>query len=262
MDDHDIYQHSLAMRASLRLGLRRAALVTGCSAFTLRDAENRFGLDMARARVIFNGVDLEDMGADPVDLPFDRYVLALGRVVPKKGFDLLLEAFARIASSVPNVGLVIAGDGPERGPLQQRALDLGLRKRVYLPGQLSQAEVNGVMRDAEVFVMPSRVEPFGIVALEAWRAGVPLIASSRGGAGEFVEHGVSGLVVDPSSPVALETALQSLLGSSDLRSELSRAGLRQVQRFAWPRLAGLYADLYAQVAPVALSQPSRETPSS
>ncbi len=111
MDDHKIFDTSLAMRVGLRSGLRRAAAVTGCSQFALSDAEQRFGLDDGRGRVIFNGVDLSitrtDLEAHPPPFSGQRYVVALGRVVPNKGFDLLLRAFALVAGSQPGVDLVI-----------------------------------------------------------------------------------------------------------------------------------------------------------
>jgi len=108
MDDTDIFEVSTVLRASLRSGIRRAAAVTACSAFTLADAEDRFGLARGRGLVIPNGVDLGAGGAgddSPAGTPFlpvpgdpgRRYLLALGRVVDKKGFDLLLAAFAAMA---------------------------------------------------------------------------------------------------------------------------------------------------------------------
>ena len=247
MDDHDIYDHSASLRAALRRGLKGAAAVTGCSAFVLDDAAARFGLEPTKARVIFNGVDAGQPRASRVSTPFRRYVLGVGRLVHKKGFDLLLSAFAAISRLDTDLGLVIAGDGPERGSLQQQVIDLGLDGHVWFPGSLAQSEVVGVFRHAELFVLPSRVEPFGIVVLEAWRAGVPVIASAHGGTSEFVVDGASGLVVDPLSPADLQGAMQSLLGSADLRLRLGQAGRNRVSEFTWPALAGRYLSVYANV---------------
>jgi len=248
MDDHDIYDHSVVLRTCLRAGLRQATAVTGCSAFTLKDAQARFRLDTRKAEVVYNGVDLEGNEAVPVELPFARYVLGLGRVVRKKGFDLLLDAFSRVAEAHPDVGLVIAGEGSEREPLLRRATELGLSERLHMPGRMSQAEVASVMQGAAAFVMPSRVEPFGIVVLEAWRAGVPVVVTSRGGPPEFVTHGVSGLVVDPSDPAALASALSSLLASPALRKQLALAGQGQLAGFGWPRITQRYEALYSRLA--------------
>jgi glycogen(starch) synthase len=244
MDDHDIYDRSATLRTALRLGLRRAAAVTGCSAFTLHDARDRFGLDMNKARVVFNGVDLDEPSETRVRPPFPRYVLGVGRVVPKKGFDLLVDAFSRLQHLDPAVGLVVGGAGPELERLRRDVVARGLEERVFLPGRLTRGEVVALMQHATVFAMPSRVEPFGIVALEAWRAGVPVVVTSHGGTPEFVEDGVSGLVADPRDPERLATALQSLLVSPELRERVVEGARQRLPRFEWSSLVDEYEIAY------------------
>lgn len=245
MDDHDIYDRSATLRAGLRWGLRHAQHVTGCSQFTLDDAHRRFGLDPAKSSVIFNGVDLDEVTPVPVDLPFERYVLGLGRVVHKKGFDLLLDAFARIAERHPTVGLVIAGGGAELDALRQQASDLGLADRAYFPGRLDRSQVAAATAGAEVFVMPSRVEPFGIVTLEAWRAGAPVVVTSRGGAVEYVLPPQRGLIVDPEDTGAMAETLASLLDDAAMRDRLRTAATAALPLFTWERLARCYDAVYA-----------------
>jgi len=190
-DDHGRPRHLRTVGVATNCFARRApaaAAVTGCSAFTLSDAQ-RFGLKPGQGRVIFNGVRLDEspvpeeehaQQTSAVPVPFERYVLALGRVVHKKGFDLLLKAFAELACPA-EVGLVIGGDGAALASVRALALDLGLARSVFFPGRLNRARVAELMRGAEVFVMPSRLEPFGIVVLEAWRAGTAVVATTHGG---------------------------------------------------------------------------------
>lgn len=249
MDDQEIYERSMALRTSLRIGLRSAAAVTGCSAFTLKDACNRFGLDMRKAQVVFNGVDVNEITPVPVILPFKRYILGLGRVVRKKGFDLLLDAFSLVSAKHPNVGLVIAGEGAERESLRRRALDLGLPDRLHLPGALDRGEVSATISGAEVLVMPSRVEPFGIVTLEGWRAGVPVVVTPHGGPPEFVKHGVTGLIADPFDPAGLGSALDSLLASRKLRASLARSASEALSAFSWGKIAARYEVIYSTSIP-------------
>ena len=244
MDDHDIYERSLSLRLGLRLGLRRASEVTACSGFVLDDARRRFGLPPSKGRVIFNGVDLDEVDPEPVVVPFQRFVLGVGRVVWKKGFDLLVDAFSRIAAAHPDIGLVIAGTGDAVQPLSNLAADRGLTQRVHFTGPLGRGEVVGIMRAAEMLVVPSRIEPFGIVALEAWRAGVPLVVTSRGGAAEFVDHGKEGLVVDPLDVPALADSIEALLVSPDERLRLVEGGTRRLPAFLWERLTTAYEDAY------------------
>jgi glycogen(starch) synthase len=253
MDDHDIYDESVTLRGGLRLGLRRAAGVTACSRFVLDDAERRFGLREHVGTVVPNGVDLEHHDRPvAIDLPAGRFVLALGRVVEKKGFDLLLDAFSRLAAVYPDVGLVIGGNGDARPALIEKVVALGLSERVVLPGTLGRGQVAWAMQNASIFVLPSRVEPFGIVVLEALRAGRPVVVSSRGGAGEIVNHDRDGLVVDPFDVGSLASAIARLLSDDQLSRRLGAAGALCVERFAWPRIAAQYRDIYHDVATGAL----------
>jgi glycogen(starch) synthase len=250
MDDQDIYERSTSLRAGLRLGVRRAAAVTACSRFTLDDAVERFGLRRGSGLVVPNGVETAgDCGApQPIVVPFERFLLGLGRVVAKKGFDLLLEAFARLAPRQPGLGLVLAGDGPDRAGLAAHAARLGLADRVQFAGALGRAEVAWAMGAAEVFVLPSRVEPFGIVVLEALRAGRPVVVSSRGGAGEIVRHEREGLVADPLDSAQFAGAIARLLDDRCLAGRLAAAGRRRVRDFDWSAVAGEYRDIYRSVA--------------
>jgi glycosyltransferase involved in cell wall biosynthesis len=248
MDDNDIYDESAAMRLGLRTALRRARAVTGCSQFVIDDATSRFGLPPGKGRVIYNGVEVAgDDVPTPVDLPFARFVVALGRIVPKKGFDLLLEAFAKVSPAHPEVGLVIGGDGRSREALIDRARTLGLEGRVAFPGRLDRGAVAWVMAHADVFCLPSRVEPFGIVVIEALRAGRPVVVSARGGAPEIVRHEREGLVADPFDAAAYGAAIDRLLSDRELAARLAAAGRKRVDDFSWSTIAEEYRALYREL---------------
>jgi glycogen(starch) synthase len=248
MDDHDAFEVSTSLRVGLRLGLKQARRVTGCSQFTLDDAIARFGLRPEAGTVIFNGVALADQPpASSASRVEGRYVLALGRVVVKKGFDLLIRAFDSIASRYPDVTLAIGGSGREEDALHRLVTELGLDARVRFLGRLTRTEVASTMAAAEVFVMPSRLEPFGIVVLEAWRAGRATIATSRGGPPEFVDDGRTGLLADPFDTPALAAALDTALSDPERRRALGEAGRRRVADFDWPAIAARYEQVYAEV---------------
>jgi len=104
------------------------------------------------------------------------------------------------------------------------------------------------MADAVAFVMPSRLEPFGIVVLEAWRAGYPVIVTSKGGPPEFVQDGHDGLLVDPTDIAALAHALDELVRDPDRRARLRAHGLERVGDFAGPTIAARYQEIYRQIA--------------
>ncbi|HEY5110584.1 MAG TPA: glycosyltransferase family 4 protein [Acidimicrobiales bacterium] len=250
MDDADIFDISQVLRASLRAGIRASAAVTACSAFTLDDAVARFGLAPGRGTVIFNGVSLEPSATDapPVALPSPLghvpYVLALGRVVAKKGFDLLLAGYAAMDPGLRTADLVIGGTGVALEGLAAQAEESGIADRVHFVGRLSREQVAAAMSGARAFVMPSRLEPFGIVVLEGWRAGTAVVATDHGGPPEFVHDGEDGLLVDPFDTRAVAAVLGRVLSDDGLRDAIATAGRSRVEAFAWSRIAEEYRATY------------------
>jgi glycosyltransferase involved in cell wall biosynthesis len=205
--------------------------------------------------VIPNGVDLDDgwgAGAGtapagpPAGLRGRPYILALGRVVEKKGFDLLLAAFAAMDQGLCTADLVIAGAGPALESLRASAAASGVAGQVHFSGRLSRDEVARAMAGATLLVMPSRLEPFGIVVLEAWKAGTAVVATDRGGPPEFVHNGRDGVLVDPFDTAAFATALELLLADPDRRRAIALAGHGRVREFGWPVIADQYRQLYAE----------------
>jgi glycogen(starch) synthase len=246
MDDADIFDRSHTLRVALRAGIHQASAVTACSRFALADAA-RFGLPEGTGEVVFNGVSLDQPPAADRAAGDRRYVLGIGRVVEKKGFDLLIRGFARIADRHPDVELRIGGSGPAVGDLATLAEGAGLSSRVRFLGRQDRAEVAALMGGADCVVMPSRLEPFGIVALEAWRAGTPVVCTAYGGPPEFVDDGVTGLLVDPFDTDAVANGLDRLLGDAALRRSMSAAGAAQVLRFGWPQITEQYRRIYQSV---------------
>ena len=243
-DDDNAFGQSALLRSALRSGIARARTVTAPSAFVLADLQARFGL--STGVVIPNGVDWLDRPS-PVQRRDDaRLLLGVGRLGRNKGFDLLLRAFAR-ARLADDMQLVIAGDGPERTQLTELARTLGVQGRVQFAGWMDAATVAATMAEATAVVIPSRVEAFGIVALEAWRGGAPLVMTSRGGAAEFVRDGVDALLVDPTRVEDLAGALERVALDTDLRRQLSSAGWQRLPEFTWAQVAAQYLAIYDSV---------------
>lgn len=250
-DDHDAFGTSALIRAGLRRAVAAAAETTGCSEPVLEDLRQRFGL--VGGVVVPNGVGPVPGAAtsgvlpDSVDLGRRHVVLGVGRLETTKGFDLLVEAVARLDADV-DAALVLVGDGSQRDALQALGDRLGLGgDRLRLVGPLDEAGVHAWLRRADVVVVPSRKEAFGIVALEAWRAGTPLVATSLGGPASFVTHGVDGLLVDPVNTAALAHAVGSLLRDPAEREALSAAGRVSARRYTWEAVAQAYARVYERV---------------
>lgn len=233
-DDDAAFAQSALLRSSLRAALASASAVVAPSKYVLADLRDRFGA--GEGTVIPNGV--APLPALDTVTRRDDLVVAVGRLGRMKGFDLLIDAFA--AADLDGVDLEIVGDGAERAALQGRIDDAGLGERVRLRGALDAAGVAERMAAATVVVVPSRSESFGIVALEAWRGGAPLVMTTRGGASEFIHDGQDGILVDPEDTAALAAALQRVFGDAALRRSLAARGAERVTAFSWPSVARLY----------------------
>jgi glycosyltransferase involved in cell wall biosynthesis len=244
MDDRGVFQSSAVLRLGLRRAIALASSVTAPSEYVLQDLRDSYGL--TGGTVVPNGVDLDvrPESASAFHADDRRYLLGVGRLGAMKGFDLLIDAFAT-AELDPGIRLVIGGDGPERARLEALIEQRGLQDRIELVGRLSPSSVAAAMAGAVAMVVPSRIEAFGIVALEAWRSGAPLIMTNRGGAPGFVLDGVDGILVDPEDTPALAGALRQVSADAGLRARLSAAGRARVGEFTWSRVARAYEELYA-----------------
>ncbi|MBF4624754.1 glycosyltransferase [Clavibacter sp. VKM Ac-2872] len=255
---------SPAARAELEPGVgRRAdAVIATCSDEAAELV--RAGVDAARITVIPCGVDIEhftpvegstprsDEGADP---GAPMRVMVVGRLVPRKGVDLAIEAVGILASRGHlDVELVVVGgsgdgasgsDDPEARRLMDAARAAGVADRVRLHGRVSQADMPAVMRTADVVVCAPWYEPFGIVPLEAMASGVPVVASAVGGLTDSVVDGVTGILVPPRDPAAIADALGELLADPARRRRLGRAGRDRMEHgYAWSTVAARTAEAY------------------
>jgi N-acetyl-alpha-D-glucosaminyl L-malate synthase BshA len=195
----------------------------------LRDqVVQHLGVDPARVAVIPNFVDTEAYLPRPgdlrhlfPDLPGWGATTSRPRILFHGSNFRALKRVGDIVRALSlvvrehNVGLVLVGDGPERPAVQALIDELGLAPRVRLLGPLLHFE--DLLARADLFLLPSETESFGLAALEALASGVPVVASAVGGVGEVVDHGETGLLVPPGEPGALATAVESLLGDEPRR---------------------------------------------
>jgi glycosyltransferase involved in cell wall biosynthesis len=195
--------------------------------------------------VIPNGVDPEDFanrGSEATG--FGPYILGVGRLVPEKGFDVLLEAFAM--TELPGMSLVIAGDGFERDNLVRRAAKLGIVDRMHFAGAVGRGQLVTLMLGATAFALPSRGEAFGIALLEAMAAGVPAVAAAVGGVPEMAHDGENALVVAAEDAEALSVALARLINDTELRAQLAAGGRETARELTWSRIVERYEVVYGQ----------------
>jgi glycosyltransferase involved in cell wall biosynthesis len=181
--------------------------------------------------------------------------LALGRLHPNKGFDLLLEALA----GTREVQLAIAGDGPLRGSLEELASDLGIADRVSFLGW--RDDVPELLANADFLVCPSLHEPLGNVVIEAWSAGLPVVATASDGPAGLIEDEVSGLLVplpgqQGGGPRALASAIERLCRDPILRARLGQAGRRGYEaEFTEDEVIARYRGFFEKLAPGCAESP-------
>jgi glycosyltransferase involved in cell wall biosynthesis len=162
-------------------------------------------------------------------------VVAVGRLVPVKRFDQLIEALVRLRARVPNLEAVIVGEGYERGGLEARRRELGAESWLALPGRLADAELVELYRRAWVVTSASSHEGWGMTITEAAACRTPAVATRIPGHADAVEDGVSGLLADNGSE--LETLLGRVLCDAELRSRLGQGALRRAASLTWAATA-------------------------
>ena len=230
MDANNLFGRSVFMRLALRWAAGRASALTACSGWTAR-ATAEVAPRFACATVVHNGVNLDQWRVDPV--PEAPVVCAWGRHVPQKGLDLLIDAFALVVDEIPAARLVIGGSGPETDKLKSS----GSSSITFL-GSLDRVEVQRLLSASRVVVVPSRLEPFGVVALEAMAAGRDVVWSTCGGLDEAT--GGLGRGVDPTSASELAAAV-----IASLRSAYDASVLRaHAETMSWAAIGDRYLDVY------------------
>lgn len=198
--------------------------------------------------------------ANAVDLPGEwqkrrgnNILTAVGRLTRQKGFDLLIEAFARIATRHPEWKLVIWGEGDDRKSLEALRDALDLKDRVELPGVTQRPGL--WVETADVFVLSSRYEGWGIVLLEAMAAGLPVVSfACEWGPSDMVKHGEDGILVPSNDVDALAEALSRMLGDGELRSRLATNAEASAKRYLPERILSQWD----AVASSALKHSARE----
>ncbi len=232
----------LAARA--KQALCRADAIVAQGQF-LRQALLNFGVPESLIHVIHNGVDL-DLFAKGEPFPHHRpYLLAMESLFRRKGFDILLEAFARLRGD--KVDLLIAGTGPELIRLTTLANRLGLTNRVRFLRQVSGQEKVNLLRSALLLVVPSRCEPFANVILEGLASGLPIVASDVDGNPELVFPDQNGVLFPDENIEALTMNLQRLIDVPTELDHLRKGVPPSVRQFDWSNIEEQYSSLYRRV---------------
>jgi len=240
---------------------RRADAVIVCSYYMRDHVADIFDIDERHVAVIPNGIDRSDMR--PVgDLqalrrefaaPHEKLVLLVGRLVYEKGFQLALDALPGVIEEVQNVRFLVAGSGTHEQALREQAQRLGLSGHGVFLGWIGDDALHSLYRIADLCVVPSIYEPFGLVALEAMASGCPCIVADTGGLREIVpEDERVGLRFNGGDAEHLAVMVERLLTDDSLRERLVAEASEHVLSFDWADVARQTSALYAQLGRAAV----------
>ncbi len=196
-----------------------------------------WGVSSDKIKVIYNGVDFKgsDISQEEAKKKIGIYgdiILSAGRLVPWKGFRMLIKIMPRLSEISQLFRLVIVGDGPDKKMLESMIKNLGLERKVYLVGRKSQEELALYLAAANMFVLNSGYEGFSHQILEAMTAGVPVITTAVGGNKEVIRQGENGFMVKYQDEFNLIEAIKSLWQNTELREEFGKEGKKTAEHFS------------------------------
>jgi glycogen(starch) synthase len=235
----------------------RADRMITCSAYMREHVADIYGLEERRISVIPNGIDPSELvPVDDLDslrarfaAPDQRLVLLVGRLVYEKGFQVALAALPRLIERLGEVRFLVAGSGTAEQELKEQARRLGLDGHGTFLGWIGDDVLHSLYRIADLTVVPSIYEPFGLVALEAMASGCPCLVSDTGGLREVVPHEDVGLRFRSRDPDSLGEMAERLLTDVNLRDRMVAEASEHVLSFDWAdvarQVAGVYADAVA-----------------
>lgn len=227
-----------------RAGFAEADRVVAVSGYTAEVVANRYGVPAERIRVVHNAIDAKETVGNWSVGEAEPLVLFAGRITSQKGPEYFVDAAARVAAEMPRVKFAVAGSGDRMRAMMERVAARGLSDRFLFTGFLPPAELDRLYARADVYVMPSASEPFGLTALEALQHGTPVIVSKTAGVAEIVRNL---LRVDFGDVDGLASRILSVLLFPPLRDALASRGRAEVRRLSWRESAGRCLMVYREL---------------
>ena len=232
-----------------RRGFEAADLVITVSGLTRDILIHKYGIPPQKVRVVHNGIDASDYPASSSPVTFlqalkaqgYKIVLFMGRITLQKGPDYFLLAAKKVLEHYPSVLFVIAGSGDMEPQIINQAVTLGISDRVLFPGFMRGEQQNQLYKSADLFVLPSVSEPFGLVPLESIVNGTPVLISKQSGVSEVLSHA---LKVDFWDTDEMANQILSVLNYPSLPITLQRESQAEVQKLSWSAAADKVTDIY------------------
>jgi glycogen synthase len=228
---------------------REAWRVICCSKYMENEINSTLGVADTRIDIVPNGIKIElfQKQMNLVELrsryaqPYEKLVLFVGRLVQEKGVSLIVEAAPKLRDL--NVKFIVVGEGYLKEELIRRVKELGLSDNVYVTGFLESETIRGLFRVADVCLIPSLYEPFGIVALEAMASGAPIVTTGSGGLGEILEPDKTATFVYP-TPESLAWGIRNVLTTPSYADYLKNNAFERVKSYQWGAIATSTLGIY------------------
>lgn len=229
--------------------------VVVCSEYMNREIQYIFQVPQDKIDIIENGVNADEFRSrlpegfrENYAHPNEKIVFFVGRLVQEKGVQVLIDAIPEILQNHPNTKFVIAGRGPKLDELKFQASQIGVYDRCYFTGFISDEARNNLYRVCDLAVFPSLYEPFGIVALEAMAARVPVLVTETGGLAEIVKDGIDGIKVHPGSAHELAGGILRVLKDPVLGEKIREKGYQKaVAEYNWAGIARKTEKVYQRI---------------
>ncbi|MBI2176547.1 glycosyltransferase family 4 protein [Candidatus Woesearchaeota archaeon] len=223
-------------------GMQQADAVIAVSGYTKQKIIEHYGIPESKIRVVHNAIDRDDIPKVYAERnPGQKTVLYLGRITLQKGPDYFIEAAKKALESEPNIRFIVAGSGDMEQAVIEKAAGLGIGHNVLFAGYLKNDDIHKAYRMADLYVMPSVSEPFGITPLEAVMNNTPVIISKQSGVKEVLKHS---LQVDFWDIDQMANKMVAALRYKEMHSELQRNSYDEVSRLSWSSSAQKCIDVY------------------
>jgi len=227
----------------IRWALKEGQYFTAVSS-SLKNEMVALGAAAGSIQVIPNGVDLQLFSGQNVSESEKPYLFSMGRLVYKKGYDVLIKAFAKVIQENYDMDLIIAGRGPEESDLRDLVRKWRLSGRVKFVGFVDGEKKLSLLKGSRFYVCSSRREGLALANLEALAAGKPVVAFDVDGNSDMIEHGKNGLLAKPEDSEDLASKMQMLLRDEKLQERMKRQALRMAKKYDWRQIARQYESLY------------------
>lgn len=212
----------------------------------------------SKTQIIPMGIDITKMNEIQPNEPKkmingDNIVLAVGRLIPLKGVNYLIQAMSHVAIKYPTAKLIICGEGSEKLNLVKLVIKLNLSDNVIFTGHVPNDRIVQYYHSADVFVLPSiRIDGFeeglGVVLLEAMACGVPVIGSNTGGIGSIIDDGYNGFLAKAKSPEDIAEKIITLLSDESIRKKFRINGLETATKYSWDVIVEQYTEAYSKMS--------------